>query len=646
VAQGAVVILTMAAMGCSYGISVRRADGPHLLDAWRASVGQANELSPRTRQTLHRWDLDTVYDHDPAAAFARLQTLVLQEEQAELLFALAEICHVRGQAAEKANNPEALVDYYLCAGYAFHYLFDVPPRSINTFDPRFRLACDLYNAGLAKLIRAAQKVGRLDPRQQLVLPTLDHNGFVLSVVQQGFPWPSSEFGPLLFCADYEVVGLANQYQGYGLGVALIGTRVRAPEGAAAGAFYPHDVSFPVTAFFRFEGTIADLSARRAGRLELYNPMTIQNVRVQSWSIPLQTDLTTPLAYFLSRTDLDGIEYTGFLHADRVKDRTGIYMFEPYQPGKIPVIMVHGLLSSPLTWTTMFNDLRADPTLRNNFQFWFYLYPTGNPYLATAGDLRDTLKRLHAELDPKHQDPALDHMVLVGHSLGGLVSKLLTVESGDDFWRLGTKQPFTTVKFDPQTRAEVQHLFFFAPDPSIRRVVFIGTPHHGSSLSPSWPGRLADQFIHLPKQLMRTARDAAKEGPHLWSYQGKDYIPTSLDMLAPGDPALELLASRTPPVGVHYHSIIGEAFGSGTDSTDGVVPYTSAHLDGVDSEVTVPATHLNLQHHPRAVLEVWRILLEHLQEVRGRQGVAQVPRRQPTTNAPQVSGATLATSRER
>src|SRR5262249_17473114 len=144
------------------------------------------------------------------------------------------------------------------------------------------------------------------------------------------------------------------------------------------AFYPRQVSFPVTAFFRFEGSLADLGARRAGRLELYNPLAIQQAEVRGQAVPLETDLTTPQAYCLANTDLTEVGVLGFLRAEKVERKAGIYLFEPYQPGKIPVLMIHGLLSSPLTWMPLFNDLRADPVLREHFQFWFYLYPTGNP----------------------------------------------------------------------------------------------------------------------------------------------------------------------------------------------------------------------------------------------------------------------------
>ncbi|MDO4558483.1 MAG: hypothetical protein Q4C47_05920, partial [Planctomycetia bacterium] len=62
---------------------------------------------------------------------------------------------------------------------------------------------------------------------------------------------------------------------------------------------------------------------------------------------------------------------------------GLYMVQPYEPGRIPVVMIHGLWSSPMTWIQMFNDLHADPVIRDRYQFWFYLYPTALPYWSSA-----------------------------------------------------------------------------------------------------------------------------------------------------------------------------------------------------------------------------------------------------------------------
>src|SRR5262249_54643807 len=154
--------------------------------------------------------------------------------------------------------------------------------------------------------------------------------------------------------------------------------------------------------------------------------------------------------------------------------------------------------------------------RDKFQFWFYLYPTGNPYLATAADLRQELLRIRAELDPHHRDQALDHMVLVGHSMGGLVSKLLTADSSSDFWRLVSNQSFDSLKVTADTRGELQQMFFFEPLPYVERVVFVATPHHGSKLSPSPPAQLAARFIKLPRRLMKVAHDVAHNDPKAFS----------------------------------------------------------------------------------------------------------------------------------
>jgi pimeloyl-ACP methyl ester carboxylesterase len=606
-------------------ISVRQVRAPGILEAARASRFAPLELSSRSRQTLRRLDLDAVYRRSPDEALARLHAEALQEPDADLLFALAEGHYLRGRTAEGKNACLAVGHYYLCAGYAYHFLFPEKPRPVtdeDMFDPRYRLACDLYNAGVAKCIAAAQKVARLDPGHDLRLPVCGGD-CRLSVVHDGFAWKPEEFGPLLFCADYQVVGLENQYRTYGLGVPLIGSRVDA-KGDKDQAYCPAHVNFPVTAFFRFEGSLADLGGKRTGRLELYNPLATQAIDVQDRKVPLETDLTTPLAYFLAHSDLKNIELKSFLTPAAVENRTGIHMLQPYQPGKIPVVLVHGLLSSPLTWAPVYNDLLADPQLREHFQFWAYFYPTGDPYLATAADLRRSLKKLRQDLDPEGKDAALGQMVFVGHSMGGLISKLAAVDSGDAFWKEVSKQPLASLKLKPETKAELQQVFFFERHPEIRRIVFIATPHHGSKLSPSWVGRLADKVVQLPRTMLNNVQELAAEDPDLVSRCNGDRLPTSVDLLAPGSPALQALAARPKPAEVHYHSIIGVAK---TVSTwpenlvvdvdrpgDGVVPYRSAHIPDADSELVVDADHFHVHHHALAIRELRRILTEHYAEV--------------------------------
>jgi pimeloyl-ACP methyl ester carboxylesterase len=622
-----VVLVAVVAPACA-GIGVRDVKRPTLFADWKASALAAdNKPSPRTVQTLRIYALDDIYDRDPDDGIKRLHATAVADPQPDTIFALAELSYLRGQTVGKKKPDDAVRHYVRCCAYAQHYLLassaesspaanaagsPLSPR--DAFDPRFRLACNLYNGGLSQCLRAAQKCGRLDARCALTLPT-EGGEEIVPVTHTGFAWRAGEFGPVAFCDDYEVVGLANLYRDYGLGVPLIGSV--APEADVDQRYYSPRVRFPITALIHFEGGLADLDRPNAARLDLYNPRTIQAARLGRHSVPLESDLTTPLAKFLDQYPAETIAFTGFFRADRLRAEAGVKFLEPYQPGKIPVLLVHGLLSSPVTWAPMFNDLQADPQLRERFQFWVYFYPTGDPYLATAADLRKKLDAIRAEFDPNNQDPALNQLVLVGHSMGGLVSHLQTVPGGDDFWKLVSDEPIQQVKAERNVKSDLEETFYFKPRMDVTRVIFLGTPHRGSKLSPSFPARLARRFIRAPKELMDDAQDLATLNPMLKYRQ----LPDSVDLLAPDAPALLVLNNRPRPATVHYHSVIGLApkcsstverwvAWDSSEPGDGVVPASSAHFDGAESELVVPADHFHVHQHPLAVREVRRILLEH------------------------------------
>lgn len=620
------IVLLLHSIGCR-GIGVRkRTAATDLFSAWRASIAN-DTISARTTQTLRSWDLARLFEEKPYEAFVRLQSIAEQTPSPDVLFALSEMSYQFGKETESNSCSRSLDFYYLCAGYAYHYLYStrraesLEMRS-SPFDPRFRAACDLYNVAVAQCLRAAQKVKRLDASEALHIPTCDRRGFSLTVAHHGFAWKAEDFGELLLAEDYEPKGLTNQHRTYGLGVPLIVRRSVNPSQASPGV-YPPRVSFPATAFLRFQGTLRDLRESRSGQLDLYNPLTTQTVRVDNIRTPLETDLTTPLAFFLQENDLSGYGIKGLLTPAKVEGHAGLYMLEPYQPGKIPVILVHGLLSSPLTWAPMFNDLQADSELRSKYQFWFYFYPTAHPYLNTAADLREAIAALKKRCDPQEQDPALNEMVCVSHSMGGLISKLLTVDSGEDFWKLVSDQPIDQIAIQEKTREELKRIFYFKKLPCVKRVVFLGTPHRGSRLSPSFAGQLLRKLISLPERMLALGTDVRRAGGQTWFTKDPDDLPTSIDLLAPDAPALMLLASRQKPMNTSYHSIIGVAeetnyvkltrFIAGEDidqKGDGVVTYASAHLAEADSEKVVRADHGQVHQHPLSVREVRRILLDH------------------------------------
>jgi pimeloyl-ACP methyl ester carboxylesterase len=264
---------------------------------------------------------------------------------------------------------------------------------------------------------------------------------------------------------------------------------------------------------------------------------------------------------------------------------------------------------------MFNELRSFPEIRSQYQFWFYLYPTGQPFWTSAKQMREDLADVRQSLDPQRSTPALDQMVLVGHSMGGLVSKLQTLDSGDDYWHLLSDRPFEELEADEATRDALARTVYFEPNPSIRRVITIGTPHRGSEYANDYTRWLARKLISLPEMMISATSRLNRDNPGFFRNKELLTISTSIDSLSPDSPVLPVMLRSPRSPRTIYHNIVGlvpnEGFvGSLAGGSDGIVEYESAHLDDVASEITVPSDHLTVHHHPRAILEVRRILLEH------------------------------------
>jgi pimeloyl-ACP methyl ester carboxylesterase len=338
-----------------------------------------------------------------------------------------------------------------------------------------------------------------------------------------------------------------------------------------------------------------------------------------------------------------IEWVGFLDPGRAEKHSGLVMLQPYQKGKIPVVFVHGLLSDPFTWTEMFNELGADPEIRNKYQFWAFFYATGSPFLRSASMLREDLQRVRQLCDPTGEDPALSQMVMVGHSMGGLLSQLQTTSGGDEFWHTISERPFDQIKTrNEEQRERFRKVFYFEQQEYIRRVVFLGTPHRGSAWSPATIGRLGSWLVRVPTMLLNFQRELVADNPGAFLTSFSRQFPTSVDMLAPDSPVLKVMYRQGEPRGVHYHSIVGNGVQMGREGQgDGVVPVSSAHMPNADSELLIPETHTMIHRHPRAVLEVKRILKLHA-EAAGRQ--MQEGRVTPAIASPQDGPAVILPAR--
>lgn len=640
------VVLVVALGGCAPSKMVTLRSTPHnpLSDTLNLTSFRGPTPSQRTMQFLRVYDLTGDLEDEPRQLLEKVRAIVAREPSADKVYAYAELSYLQAMRVE-STDPKLAVDLYGASVlHSYQYLFDDRFRYLrNPYDPQFRGACDLYNGALEAALRRVTKDKGLVPGKTYTIDTAAGNWDITCVLRGG-AWRPEDFHHFEFVSDYEMKGLKNHYQSYGLGVPLIAVRRNYQGEPAAARYYPPGLSFPVTAFLRpvteSEMEQAGSRSRRQGVLELYDPLSSTDIPLGGSHLPLESDLTTPLAYFLSNPQLGNLAHVGLLRPDVLFDFRpgqkepimGLYMVQPYEPGKIPVVMVHGLWSSPMTWMEMFNDLRSSPEIRERYQFWFYLYPTSQPFWISAYQMRRDLAEARQVLDPQYRESSLDQMVLIGHSMGGLVSRLQTLYSSNDYWKLVSDKPFQQIKADPESRSHIEQCFFFQPNPSVRRVITIGTPHHGSTI----PGTqwVLSKLVKLPKSLLQGQEGLFRENKDLFPENSLLRIENSIDSLAPSAPIFPVMLASSHLPWVRYHNIVGRVPRHGvfalTPDGDGVVGIDSARIDGVASELTVPADHTTVHAHPLAVLEVRRILLEHLAELRGLPSVARLeaPERRP------------------
>lgn len=580
--------------------------------------------TPRTMQWVRRHDLADDLDGDRAELLAKLAEIDEREPNRENVYAMAELSYIGAKRAEKSKQiGQALELYGSAVLHSYRYLFDCKyvTRS-NPYDPEFRQACDLYNSALEGTLRIVKAQGKLLPGTSQTIQTANHQCH-LEIQVKSDVWHKEDFREFKFVSDYEVNGLRNHYHNYGLGVPLIAVRSKHEEMEPGEEFYPEELSFPITAFLRVSNECNFASTVQHAVLELYDPLDKPTVEIASHQVPLETDLSTPLAHTLNHPSLDDntLSTIGLLKPEKADSLRGLYMLEPYDSGKIPVVMVHGLWSSPVTWMEMFNDLRSDPQVRQHYQFWFYLYPSGQPFWFSAAEMREDLEHMRESLDPERTYPALDQMVLVGHSMGGLVSKLQTIDSGNEFWSVMSEKPFSEIDADPEVRTGLARTFFFDPNPSVRRVITLGTPHRGSDFANDATRWLGRNLIRIPSNIMKGRHQLIARNPNYFRPNAPLDVSTSIDSLDPDSPLLPVLLSAQKGSWVKYHTVAGdspkEGFMSWFDDSegDGVVALSSAQLDNAESQIVVTADHNGVHRHPQSILEVRRILMQHIEELR-------------------------------
>lgn len=373
----------------------------------------------------------------------------------------------------------------------------------------------------------------------------------------------------------------------GLGLPVDGLRVDEEEDNQSRFVYQGKQNLPVTAVLEFGG------GNKSATLRLYDPRELQNVRVGRRMVPLAADLATSVHAMLDRRSFVRRALGGLLRPGRFWDDEGLFIQEPYRADKVPIVLVHGLMSDPHIWENVIVAIRADPELGKRVQCWCYMYPSGLPVPVSAARLRQSLQEADKILDPNKDDPGMNRTMLVGHSMGGLLSRMQVIDSGLDFWHTWFTAPPEKVPLDGAADRMMRSSLLFKSNPRVKRVVFIATPHRGSEVADSWIGRLGSKLIRAPIQLVQTVTSLA-------TLDGELINPARLEMnrlgadsingLSTKHPVLEVIAKR--PMKAPCHSIIAVIKDKPVlaETSDGIVPYRSSHLDEAKSEVTVKSGH--------------------------------------------------------
>jgi Alpha/beta hydrolase family len=599
-----VAVLCLALGACAGPVGAVRGDPTVVLRDISRSAVTTGEASWPTRNILFERGLFDAVVEQPESALADLhKAMVTSGADPDLLFALAELSFLHGQAAARR-------DYQLAAAvYAYAFLFpDGLGEAPGRFDPRLRIAANLYNWAVA--------AGFSSDDGSEVLPRSGTFDLPFGRIEVAFDSSKLRAGDReLFgfvpIAELEVYGMAMRYRWPGLGAPLAAA-TRPIEGAKPGRdFVAPLLKVAATALLQIPQARRTLVEGRPlkGALDLHLAWDAESVRIGGEEVPLENEPTAALALTFTGAPVMELELFGLLGrlTGLMADRPPLVSTTPYRPGLIPVVFVHGTASSVVRWAEMYNRLLADPEIRRRYQFWFFQYDSGNPIALSSLHLREALRGAVARLDPEGKDPALRQMVLIGHSQGGLLVKMQAITSGDRLWSAASSKPFDEVRLSDETRDLFRRGMFVEPVPEVSRVVFIATPHRGSFVA----GRqiiaaLTRRLLSLPVRLTRVQTELINNPD---AGLGA-VIPSAVDNMSPRHHFIRALQKIPLASSVKAHSIIaviGDGPVDGGD--DGVVKYSSAHIEGVESELVVRSDH-STQGRPETVEEVRRILRLH------------------------------------
>jgi len=573
--------------------------------------------------------------------FQSKPNLVIQDLQLEyqkskfqkLALIIAELSYHLAQD-EKEYNLQSMEYNGTALYYSYAYLFFSHQTGSPQFLPDYRRACDYYNRSLSNLVNSL-RIRKLDTDIDfLEIPMVKGNIYVewkkpdLNYFPKNFEYVHSTY-------DYKIGGLSSYQSEYGLGVPVVLTSKNKDtfeilelkniyEDAAPATFFIEILPNKNTVSLREE--IPDFHAKA----NVFDSLKVNTISIGNHSVPLETDFSTPFAFLMyDREKVSGIAAT--LNAQVLDQDQGLYMLESYQKDKIPVVFVHGLMSSPYTWIDMINYLYGIQEVRNKYQFWIYWYPTGNPIYYSGYRFKETLLSIQKKYDPSKTNSNFKDMVIVSHSMGGLVSKLTALSIKETEWLESIIVNVKDLeKLKKEDRELLKNMLHFEPLEFTKKFIFIAVPHGGSKLAEKWWAKTFNNFIRFPEKAWGGIQKILNDLTYklsLSEIQTRS-IPTGVESLRPDSTFIGVTRNKKFANDVSFHSIHGVSenlpllsrkkvlymfdrteWESSLGWSDSVVDYKSSFIEGAKSNLVLKGNH-SIHRNPLAIQEVIRVLKEH------------------------------------
>lgn len=557
------LVLALLLAGCS-AVHVRDEPADDYFAARRSDILTSGHLSASSRETLLTLGLDgRLCEKDPRPCLAQLTDASAVDDEHRLA-TMAEL-HL---SLARRLPAEAVDHYKQAARFSYAYLFFTARNpEQRAFEDRQTQVRDFYSFATERLTT-------------LLFAGAEHSDIHLGDVRVQLPQGQTAPKELIPASRLAFDGIRNTYRRDGFGAAFVA--VGAP---------PDPLFLAVTAVLRFPGTSLDevLHAPDA-LLDVYDPYHYETAELGGRVVPLTANFTAPYALWLARSQFHREAGRALFSNAAALSQPRIYQMQPYDPQRRTIVMIHGLASSPEGWVNLVNEIMGDAELRRHYQVWQVFYPTNLPIPENVRNIRAALT------DALHPG---DRVTLIGHSMGGVISRLLVVDSADGLWQSFFDHPIEPAQ--RQRLAVLEPYFTLSPLPQVDRAIFLASPHRGSPMAHAWIGRAVSRLVHLPSSALHTlgsVADAISGELPLQADVLRHRGMSSVSYLSDEDHYLRATSTLPIASGVTYHSIIG--------SNDEVVPYSSSHLDGAASEQLVTSGH-SVQKTAAAILAIRGIL---------------------------------------